>query len=766
MKAKRTSTRIAPLWARMIVVVVEVVVWALSLGFVKRIPALERALGYSPQWHERDLAEESIKGVLRSGMGAARRLAQPLLHIETEFLQDSGSDSANVLTPRTATAYEETLKTRLQVNEGICSFLRSASLDECEARLSVTACTWNVDQQPPPVHEEAFMEWLLGHELTEELKHYQQHKQRVMAHGGTAPTLLPPDATRSTHARRVSVVGGTGGHSRLELHGSSSTPVSEKQESDDPLQADWQGLEGRFPDLFLISLQEVEMTGAALVRESTQRRWEWTDAILETLLAASDRTIEYKKLQVVQLVGLVLIVLVQAKHVEYVSHVRLSSTRTGALSMLGNKGSVAVRATIYGKRFLFISAHFVAHTHNEKKRTRNYQAALRDIHFDLPVWSDDESEVLQTFMNAAKASTSMVESFPAAGSGSWDRLFRFRSTAFQPSLSTAAETRVLDDHDYVFFLGDLNSRLHALPGPEIRESVAQSEYDYLLCHDELRQLMVSGEAFDGFQEQWISFPPTYKFDRGTDVYDTSSKHRDPAWCDRVLFRVLEGGEVVARKEAEESDDNADAAREDGGRGGDGGSPMPHFPSAGGGCVPISRGASVGGDWVSLEDLQRAIASQQAQVDVGGLTASASLESADDGDDESISSSLNSEKATAVAAVAAHSGFDSPSSLRGRNVASPSALPRATSHGVWEHEHCTATFSAVRRPREAELSPNPFAVRFPMVKNHVHALEYTHVPTLRQSDHRPVRARFEVNVVALEPATVSSLLESVCQAIDE
>jgi len=44
-------------------------------------------------------------------------------------------------------------------------------------------------------------------------------------------------------------------------------------------------------------------------------------------------------------------------------------------------------------------------------------------------------------------------------------------------------------------------------------------------------------VFSGFVEPAISFKPTYKYDRWTDDYDTSSKKRIPAWTDRVLYRV-------------------------------------------------------------------------------------------------------------------------------------------------------------------------------------------------------------------------------------
>ena len=50
--------------------------------------------------------------------------------------------------------------------------------------------------------------------------------------------------------------------------------------------------------------------------------------------------------------------------------------------------------------------------------------------------------------------------------------------------------------------------------------------------------MVAGLTFPHYSEARITFPPTYKYDLGTDTYDTSEKARIPAWCDRVLFRGL------------------------------------------------------------------------------------------------------------------------------------------------------------------------------------------------------------------------------------
>lgn len=38
-----------------------------------------------------------------------------------------------------------------------------------------------------------------------------------------------------------------------------------------------------------------------------------------------------------------------------------------------------------------------------------------------------------------------------------------------------------------------------------------------------------------FAEMPLEFPPTYKLDVGTTIYDTGPKNRSPAWTDRILW---------------------------------------------------------------------------------------------------------------------------------------------------------------------------------------------------------------------------------------
>ena len=57
----------------------------------------------------------------------------------------------------------------------------------------------------------------------------------------------------------------------------------------------------------------------------------------------------------------------------------------------------------------------------------------------------------------------------------------------------------------------------------------------------LQQMPLRPDVFQHFREAPLLFAPSYKYDPGTLVYDTSSKARAPAWCDRVLFACASPG---------------------------------------------------------------------------------------------------------------------------------------------------------------------------------------------------------------------------------
>ncbi|TQS32376.1 hypothetical protein Golomagni_07307 [Golovinomyces magnicellulatus] len=70
------------------------------------------------------------------------------------------------------------------------------------------------------------------------------------------------------------------------------------------------------------------------------------------------------------------------------------------------------------------------------------------------------------------------------------------------------------------------------------KAVKQGNRPKLLERDQLLAARRKNPSFRlrAFEELPITFDPTYKYDVGTDRYDTSEKKRSPAWCDRILFR--------------------------------------------------------------------------------------------------------------------------------------------------------------------------------------------------------------------------------------
>ncbi|ESS67675.1 hypothetical protein TCDM_03555 [Trypanosoma cruzi Dm28c] len=557
--------------------------------------------------------------------------------------------------------------------------------------LRVHACTWNVDRQPPPNGNNGFYEWLLGRKLMGKVTTYWDLSKESRENSNET---TPP------------------------------FPIEE------------------FPDIVIVTLQEVEMGGVVLVREYTETGVMWTEAIVDALNKISEHRVWYKKVKSVQLVGLVLVVVARVEHINYVANVRVSLTRTGAMrGVWGNKGSVGIRATIYGKRFLFIAAHFVAHKHNERTRTLNYHASLKDLMFEMPVGVDSELDVLETFSTASRDSNmedGIIEK-------------RSRLTPFFRNLRRTPpallEKEVLDKYDYVFFLGDLNSRLHGLKGTDIRRLVRNKEYDRLICHDEIRQGMISGDTFDGFQEALIAFPPTYKLDRKTDLYDTSRRKREPAWCDRILFRVC----LPCEKS---DDDDSNDHNVDGVNRNDGNNKQEGENRALHGSFPYLNSSSklmysMPQFSVPVENVNEPL--NRTDDDVVSLQSSTSSTSSEG------AVSLLGKSDSVLSDVHYRSCYlETLSKMRAQNLQIPSFTHRDVS---LDETESLPTFLAARRSTCIDKRFN----FFPMIPNKMLVFDYHHVQALRHSDHRPVCAQFRVSVLSFEKDLVDSVLQKVNEA---
>jgi phosphatidylinositol-bisphosphatase len=73
---------------------------------------------------------------------------------------------------------------------------------------------------------------------------------------------------------------------------------------------------------------------------------------------------------------------------------------------------------------------------------------------------------------------------------------------------------------------------------EVMDIVEHNEWPSLLEQEQLVIQRELGNVFAGFEEGKVVFPPTYKFQPGTDRYERrpDKKLRAPAWCDRILWK--------------------------------------------------------------------------------------------------------------------------------------------------------------------------------------------------------------------------------------
>ncbi|KIJ37381.1 hypothetical protein M422DRAFT_211433 [Sphaerobolus stellatus SS14] len=95
--------------------------------------------------------------------------------------------------------------------------------------------------------------------------------------------------------------------------------------------------------------------------------------------------------------------------------------------------------------------------------------------------------------------------------------------------------KTIGSHENVIWLADTNYRID-MDNESVRTLVKAVNFDALVAADQLKQAMDARAAFVGFEEGPLLFPPTYRYDVGTDNYDTSEKMRIPAWTDRILYR--------------------------------------------------------------------------------------------------------------------------------------------------------------------------------------------------------------------------------------
>ncbi|XP_069817595.1 phosphatidylinositol 4,5-bisphosphate 5-phosphatase A isoform X1 [Dendropsophus ebraccatus] len=230
-------------------------------------------------------------------------------------------------------------------------------------------------------------------------------------------------------------------------------------------------------DMFVIGLQEVNSMINKRLKDALFSD-QWSEMFMDVLSPFS-----YVLVSSVRMQGCLLLVFAKYFHLPYLRDVQTDCTRTGLGGYWGNKGGVSIRLSLFGHMVCFLNCHLPAHMENSDQRVDNFESILQLQQFQGPL----ANGVL--------------------------------------------------DHDLVFWFGDLNFRIDDLDLYFVKSAIQGNKLSLLWEKDQLNMAKCCEPVLSGFMEGPLTFPPTYKYDVGTNTYDTSSKKRKPAWTDRILWKM-------------------------------------------------------------------------------------------------------------------------------------------------------------------------------------------------------------------------------------
>ncbi|EXJ79081.1 hypothetical protein A1O3_08582 [Capronia epimyces CBS 606.96] len=274
----------------------------------------------------------------------------------------------------------------------------------------------------------------------------------------------------------------------------------------------WLDVHGKDLDIVVVAFQElVELSPQQIMSTDPKRRILWESAVRNCLNGSEEEKPDgllptgddYVLLRSGQLVGAALMVFVRSRILRRIKNVEGAIKKTGLSGIAGNKGAVAIRMEIESTSVCFVTAHLAAGFANYEERNRDYNTITSGLRFQ--------------------------------------------------------RNRSIEDHEIIVWAGDFNYRIglsyekvralvnEAMAGSEkTREEVLGKLYE----NDQLNIQMVVGSCFNYYREGRVKFLPTYKYDIGTDDFDSSDKQRIPAWTDRIVWKInhkstaVQAGEIL------------------------------------------------------------------------------------------------------------------------------------------------------------------------------------------------------------------------------
>ncbi|XP_008826996.1 inositol polyphosphate 5-phosphatase K [Nannospalax galili] len=230
-------------------------------------------------------------------------------------------------------------------------------------------------------------------------------------------------------------------------------------------------------DIYIIGLQEMNSGIISLLSDAAFED-PWSSFFMDML-----SPLNFVKISHVRMQGLLLLVFAKYQHLPFIQILSTKSTPTGLYGYWGNKGGVNICLKLYGYYVSIINCHLPPHMYNNDQRLEHFDRILESQTFE----GCDIPNIL--------------------------------------------------DHDLILWFGDMNFRIEDLGLLFVQKCITRQYYHELWEKDQLNIAKRHDPLLQEFQEGPLLFPPTYKFDRHSNNYDTSEKKRKPAWTDRILWRL-------------------------------------------------------------------------------------------------------------------------------------------------------------------------------------------------------------------------------------
>ena len=226
------------------------------------------------------------------------------------------------------------------------------------------------------------------------------------------------------------------------------------------------------PHIYVVASQECMRSISKSLVVQSKDQWE---ALLARTLGS-----DYVMLRSHTMVAIHLAVFIHTSLQPLVSSIRSADIGTGWAKQ-GNKGAVAVSCQVGATSLLCVCCHLTSGQNSVKRRNTDFDRINRELRLG-------------------------EEAGP-----------------------------LTESYDAVVWLGDLNYRING-PKASVEMLIEQGQLGLLLDSDQLGIERRHNRLPGGLLEGDIRFQPTYRFDHGTNTYDTSRKQRVPSWCDRILHR--------------------------------------------------------------------------------------------------------------------------------------------------------------------------------------------------------------------------------------